>query len=558
MRDWFDELEPTLRDYIPNVVAAIIILIVGWLVATVVSAIVRGVLGRLRVDDRLGRQMDADGESRLPVSEWIAKAVFWLIILVTAAAFFRTLNIPAISNPLDRALDLIFSFIPRLVGAIALLLLAWVLARVARGITVRVLNAARVDERVSNQLQPAEAAGTTAGTGAMPPPVRPPADPAAPQALTGEPADRPGVSLAQTLGDVVFWLVILFFIPGVLSVLNMPGLLAPVQAVVDRVLTIIPNLVAAGLIVLIGWFVARILQRIVAGLLSAAGVDRLAERVGIQRYMGNQTISGLLGLVVYVLILVPAVIAALDALQITAISEPATEMLEAVLAMIPRLFAAAVILVVAYFIARLVANLVSSLLAGFGFDTIPQRLGFTRQPAENEPTPSQLVGYVVLVAIMLFASIEAAEALHFALVADIILEFTIFAGHVLLGVIMLAIGIYLANLVYGIVSETGVQNAALLATVARVAILVLATAMALRQMGIADDIINLAFALILGAGAVAAAIAFGLGGRERAGQELDQFIDGLRRGPALPGRGAAQGALPPPAATPPQAEQPGP
>jgi hypothetical protein len=131
--------------------------------------------------------MGADGESRLPVGEWIAKAVFWLIILVTAAAFFRALDIPAISNPLDRALDLIFSFIPRLLGAIALLLLAWVLARVARGITVRVLNAARVDERVSNQLQPAEAADTTAGTGAMPPPVRPPAGPAAPQTPAGAP-----------------------------------------------------------------------------------------------------------------------------------------------------------------------------------------------------------------------------------------------------------------------------------------------------------------------------------------------------------------------------------
>jgi hypothetical protein len=63
---------------------------------------------------------------------------------------------------------------------------------------------------------------------------------------------------------------------------------------------------------------------------------------------------------------------------------------------------------------------------------------------------------------------------------------------------------------------------------ARVSILVLAGAMALGQMGVASDIINLAFGLLIGAIAVAVALAFGLGGREIAGRELDKWLDSVR------------------------------
>ncbi|MGN6698012.1 MAG: hypothetical protein ACTHMR_07635, partial [Thermomicrobiales bacterium] len=83
---------------------------------------------------------------------------------------------------------------------------------------------------------------------------------------------------------------------------------------------------------------------------------------------------------------------------------------------------------------------------------------------------------------------------------------------------------------------------------AQAAILVLAGAMALRQMGVADDIINLAFGLLLGAVAVATAIAFGVGGREVAGRELARWVDAARQEtlpapappppPALPGAGS--------------------
>lgn len=558
MGDWFDQLEPTFQEYLPNVIAAIIILIVGWIIAIVVSAIVRGILRRTTWDERLARSMGADRDGQLNVGDWIAKAVFWVILIFTFVAFFQTLNIPAVSQPLDQLLSQVFDFLPRIVAAGLLLLIAWIIARVVRAIVVRVLQAANIDQRFGNEREAqrqqatvgAGAAGGTQQSGALPAVERP-----QPQ----RPADAgggQGTSLSQTLGEVAYWLVFLLFLPAILSALQLPGLLEPVQSLVNEVLAFIPNLAAAALILVVGWFVARVIQRIVTGLLSAAGVDRLAERVGVSQVLGNQTLSGLLGLLVYVLIIIPVVIAALNALQLEAISGPASNMLNTILDAIPNIFAAAIIVVIAYFVGRLLSNLVAGLLAGFGFDSVLQRLGITQQQTVGERTPSQIAGYAVLIATMLFASIEAADVLGFTLLADIVRDFTVFAGRVLMGLIILAIGIYLANLVHGLVRDSDIAQAGLLATAARVAILVLAVAMALRQMGLAEDIVNLAFGLLLGAVAVAAAIAFGLGGREVAGRELERFVERRRAQQALPSGGQAPGASPS-RAVPPGASAPG-
>jgi hypothetical protein len=281
------------------------------------------------------------------------------------------------------------------------------------------------------------------------------------------------------------------------------------------------------LILGVGWLLARIIRRIVTSLLSASGADSLGERLGLGRVLGEQQLSILVGLVVYILVLVPVVIAALDALQLDALTAPASSMLDQILAAVPQIFAAGLILFVAYLVAKLVADLVSRLLASVGFDGFLERIGFRRSVVEDEGgarAPSQLVGWLAMVAIMLFAAIQALEVMDFSALAEIVSQFTLFAGDVLLGVVILAIGLYLAGLAAEAIQSSGTSQAAILSTVARAAIVILATAMALRQAGLAEDIINLAFGLTLGAAAVAAALAFGLGGRELAGQQLGKWL----------------------------------
>jgi len=76
--------------------------------------------------------------------------------------------------------------------------------------------------------------------------------------------------------------------------------------------------------------------------------------------------------------------------------------------------------------------------------------------------------------------------------------------------------------------KTGANQSNFVSRVAQIAIIVFAASISLRELGLANDVINLAFGLTLGALALAAALAFGLGGREVAGRELDRFVTQMR------------------------------
>ena len=144
---------------------------------------------------------------------------------------------------------------------------------------------------------------------------------------------------------------------------------------------------------------------------------------------------------------------------------------------------------------------------------------------EGKQTPSEIVGHLVLVALMLFATIESLRMLHFDALAALITEFMVFAGHVALGLVIFGIGLFLGNIAARTIEASRSVQAPILALAARVAILVLAGAMALRQMGLANEIITLAFGLLLGAIAVALALAFGLGCREMAADAMMAWVN---------------------------------
>ena len=102
-------------------------------------------------------------------------------------------------------------------------------------------------------------------------------------------------------------------------------------------------------------------------------------------------------------------------------------------------------------------------------------------------------------------------------------QFIEFAGRVLLGVLLFGLGLMLANVVFNVLQASDSPRARLLAWVARVAIVVLVGAMSLRATGVADSIVNLAFGALVCGLAAAAAIAFGLGGRDFASNQLAKW-----------------------------------
>ena len=372
---------------------------------------------------------------------------------------------------------------PKLVAGGVLLLVAWVLATIIRTLVTKALGATSLDEKLSS------------GAGMTP--------------------------MSDTLGNILYWLIFLLFLPAILGALELKGLLDPVQGMVNEMLAMLPNIVAAAIIGFVGWWVAKIVRDLVSNLLAASGADRLGESAGLR---GTMSLSSLVALVVYILILVPALVAALQALKIEALTAPAIQMLNAVMTAIPNIFAAAVILAVAYFVARLVSSLISNLLGGIGFNGLPAKLGIG-EAFQGDSTPSQLVGRVISFFIMLFAAVEAANRLGFEQISGLVTMFIQFGSQVLLGGLIITVGFWLSNLAHAAISRAG---SASVANIARFAILGLILAMGLRAMGLADDIVNLAFGLTLGAVAVAVALSFGLGGREAAGRQMEHWLSRMR------------------------------
>ncbi len=480
----------------PEILAAVAILVIGWLLAVAVALLVRVLLKRTEIDNRLAAWLVGEERAEgIAVEKWISRGVFALLMLFVLVAFFEVLGLRLITEPLNRFLIQIFEYLPNLIGPAILLLVAFMVASGLRFFVRRVVSASKLDDRLVDQ--------TGLEEGSAPP-------------------------LSKTMGDAVYWLVFLLFLPAILGALKLDGLLGPVQGMVDKILAFLPHLLAAAIILGVGWLLARIVQRLVSNFLAAVGADRLAKQVGLEAALGELKLSGLIGLVLYIVILVPVLIASLNALELDAITHPASEMLNTFLSALPLVFAAALVLIIAYFVGRVVSGLVTGLLAGVGFNKVLVKLGIDSEPAESERTPAEIAGYLVLVAIMLFATVEAVDLLGFQVLAQLVTQFMVFAANVLLGLIIFVIGLFLANLASKTIAETGVRQATLLALTARVAILVLAGAMALREAGLANEIITIAFGLLLGSIAVAAAIAFGIGGRELAADSLRKWRDQLQ------------------------------
>jgi hypothetical protein len=502
--NWRETLLPHVTEmwsevvtFLPNLLSAILVLVAGWLLALLAGAITRWALGRTKLDNRLAAWATGDDKpGGVEIERWFSRGVYYLVMLFVLVAFFEVLGLTLVTEPLNRLLIQVVGFLPRLLGASLLVLAAWVVATIVRSLTSRLFSMTRMDDRLAEQ--------------------------------SGIRADqlRP---ISSNLAELLYWLVFILFLPAILGALALEGLLEPVQGMIAEMFSFLPNLFAALLILAVGWFVARIVQRLVSNLLAVTGLNKLGKRAGLSAEAGARQFSDLAGLVVYILILLPVVISALAALELEAITRPASDMLAKILGALPGMFAAVVVLTLAYIVGRLLSNLLASLLEAAGFNSILIHIGLAREETKGDYTPARIVGKLTLVALMIIAAAEASRLIGFATLGDLVAGFLVFVGHILLGLIVFGIGLYLASLAHRTILVGRTPQAALLAAVARVSIIVLGAALGLRAMGFANEIVNIAFGLLLGAIAVAAALAFGLGSRDIAAEAVKGWTQSIRK-----------------------------
>lgn len=472
MHGWYfwDQFYPIL--------AAVAILLIGWVIALVIAAAVKKVLSKLGTNQKLS---GVTGH-RSNIENIVSRIVFWIVLLIAVIGALNALNLTSVSGPFSNMIQQFLLFIPQLLAAAAVAFIGWIFANLVKVGLKKLLDRTQLDEKLSEDV---------------------------------------GVSpISQNISEIVYWLILLLFLPIVLSILGLTGLLFPIQNMLNEVISYLPNLFIAIVIVFVGYILAKIVRGILEGLVRSLDLQSQAQKIGLFK---NSNLAQVLGSFVFAIVIITALIIAFEALGIDSISQPATAMLYEIMNAIPQIIAAGLILIIAYVVSRFVANLVVDVVAGTGVDDIPAKLDIQRFLGSTKI--SCVVGYLIVFFTMLFAVSEAANRLGLEQVSLLISMFIQFGANILLGAVILVIGFWLANLVANIVQRGEYQSSLWLASLVRVLIMGLVIAMGLKAMGIADSIVNLAFGLTLGAVAVAFALAFGIGGRQPAERILSDLID---------------------------------
>lgn len=471
-------------DQFHPILAAVAILIVGWIIALIVAAGIKKILEKLGTNTKLS---SATGH-RSNIESILSRIVFWVVMVIAVIGALNVLNLTSVSSPFSLMIQQFLLFIPQLLAAVAIGFIGWIVANLVKVGLKKALDRTQLDEKLS------------ADVGVSP--------------------------ISQNIADIVYWLILLLFLPIVLSILGLQGLLLPVQNMLNEAVSYIPNIFIAGVIVFVGYILAKILRGIVEGLINSLNLQTQIEKVGLFKN-SNQGLAKFLGSFVFAVVMITALIVAFEALGIQAISQPATAMLGEIMYAIPHIIAAGLILIVAYVVSRFVGRLVSEVVAGTGVDEIPAKLDLQRFLGDTKV--SCIIGYLIVFFTMLFAVSEAANRLGFEQVSHLISMFIYFGANILLGAVILVIGFWLANIVANVVQRGEYNSSRWLGNLVRVLIMGLVIAMGLKAMGIADSIVNLAFGLTLGSVAVAFALAFGLGGRQPAERVLTDLIDKAKK-----------------------------
>lgn len=514
-----------------NLLAGLAVLFGGWLVASLAGKGTERLLRRTTVDDRLAKTLGIDallaksrrGKRDDGLEYVLGRVVFWGLMLIVIVAALDAAGLNEAAGPFRGFLDTVTAALPRAGYAALILLVAYfagvVLRRLVTGLLVRI--------GMDRAMAPA-------------PVVAPTADAAADEAAV---VARP---FSETAGTVAFWVAMLIGLAGAFNALELEAISQPLEGVVARVLALLPNLAAAALILVGGYLLARIARTVIANLLAAVGFDHLPAKIGLERLLAKRTASDIIGVTAMVVILLHAAIAALEQLGLTSLSLPIGATIAQFWAMLPALALALIFIGVGLVIGRIVGHLVERLLRGFGFDGWLSRMGLdigklqTKEieaaaaiegdatvPTEGEAvelawrirTPSGLVGALAQLGVVLIAVQQALMTLGltgWAEMVDSLLAYLYLRG--LVALVIVGLGFMLGNIVRDLIARGTDPGRAWIANAARIAVLVFAFAMALTQLQVAPSFVLLSFGLLFGAVCLAVALAFGLGGREVAGE----------------------------------------
>lgn len=325
----------------------------------------------------------------------------------------------------------------------------------------------------------------------------------------------------QAVGNLVYYLMVLMVLMIVLEMMGVSNVLDPLKNMANKFLSFIPNVIGAGVIAYVGYILATLVSNLLT--LSTSFFDKLTSKV---RLPNEINLIGIVRQLVFLFIFIPILIAALDALNISTISEPAKGMLNTLINAVPNIIAAVLIITAFYLGGKYVSHLLEDILASTNANGLADKMRMNVMFGESFRL-STFVGNLAFFFIMFGGVVTGIEKLGFGQLTHILNMVMQISGQVVFGLTIMLFGTFASNLIFNALAKG--ENNQFMASIAKVAAMSLFLAIGLRAMGIADDIVNMAFGLLLGAVAIAIAVAFGIGGKETAGKFWSDFYDRLKK-----------------------------
>lgn len=381
-----------------------------------------------------------------------------------------------LQNMFDNLTNSMGEFLPTTIAAILILVIGSIIAGFIKRIIIKLIKKTKIDDKLSS--------------GKM--------------------------TISSFAGKLVYLLIMIFVFMIALEKLGMTNVLDPVKNLLNNFLSFIPNIVGAGLVGYIGYMLASIISEFVG--LSGDTIQNLIPKFKLPE---NLNLVGILKKVVFIFIFIPMLITALNILNMDAISQPATQMLEQFFAAIPRILVAVIILIFFVVGGKFISQLLTDLLESLKINSLLTSMNL--EGLSSKTNIPKVIGNLAFFFIVLFGLMTAIEKLEFTKLTETLNIIAGVSGNILFGMVILIIGNWISSIAHKSLSKNDSNQ--FVASILRVCIIAIFLAMGLKTMGIGDDIINMAFGITLATVAITIALSFGLGGRQAAGKQMERILN---------------------------------
>lgn len=314
---------------IPNFLKAALILLFAWAAASLIRMLFKKGASLVHLERRLVQWKMAISQSEaVNKVNSIAKALFYFVLLLFLPGVLGALQIEGVSEPFADTLSTLLAFIPKLFAAVLIVFVGWLIAKIVRDILTNFLNSIGT-EKLGQRLGIVKTTDTT--------------------------------SLSSIIGNIAFILILIPTIITALEKLELKGISDPAIGMLQDVVSVIPNIAVAVVLVLVGIWLGKWVEKVVSQMLWRLKIDNVFTHMGLGSLKPEQstyTLSQIIGLLAKIVVILLFTVEALQIVQLEFLVVLGT----GVISYLPMLFASLIILGIGLYLGNLVQRILQNIL----------------------------------------------------------------------------------------------------------------------------------------------------------------------------------------------------